>query len=75
MYMRILRIVRRHMAVQKLNPKDSKVGAEGVPNRGITLRAIVIGFLVIIPGVFWGVYGEVVSITDLTSTSLMMPKP
>jgi len=41
--------------------------------RGITVRAIIIGFLAIIPGVFWGVYGDVVSQTDLTSTSLMMP--
>ncbi len=31
------------------------------------------GFAAIIPGVFWGVYGDVVSQTDLTSTSLMMP--
>lgn len=41
--------------------------------RGITLRAVIIGFIAIIPGVFWGVYGDVVSQTDLTSTSLMMP--
>ncbi len=40
---------------------------------GITLRAVIIGFLAIIPGVFWGVYGDVISQTDLTSTSLMMP--
>lgn len=40
---------------------------------GITPRALIIGFLAIIPGVFWGVYGDVVSQTDLTSTSLMMP--
>ena len=40
---------------------------------GITPRALVIGFVAIIPGVFWGVYGDVVSQTDLTSTSLMMP--
>lgn len=40
---------------------------------GITLRSVVIGFVAIIPGVFWGVYGDVVSQTDLTSTSLMMP--
>lgn len=43
------------------------------PDRGVTLRAIIIGFIAIIPGVFWGVYGDVVSQTDLTSTSLMMP--
>lgn len=42
-------------------------------DRGITLRSIIIGFITIIPGVFWGVYGDVVSQTDLTSTSLMMP--
>lgn len=40
---------------------------------GITFRALIIGFFAIIPGVFWGVYGDVVSQTDLTSTSLMMP--
>lgn len=40
---------------------------------GITPRALIIGFVAIIPGVFWGVYGDVVSQTDLTSTSLMMP--
>lgn len=39
----------------------------------ITVRSIIIGFLATIPGVFWGVYGDVVSQTDLTSTSLMMP--
>jgi hypothetical protein len=43
------------------------------PDRGVTVRAIIIGFIAIIPGVFWGVYGDVVSQTDLTSTSLMMP--
>ena len=43
------------------------------PQRGVTLRAVIIGFVTIIPGVFWGVYGDVVSQTDLTSTSLMMP--
>jgi len=40
---------------------------------GITFRALIVGFFAIIPGVFWGVYGDVVSQTDLTSTSLMMP--
>jgi hypothetical protein len=40
---------------------------------GITFRALLIGFLAIVPGVFWGVYGDVISQTDLTSTSLMMP--
>jgi len=43
------------------------------PGSGITLRAVIVGFLAIIPGVFWGVYGDVRSQTDLTSTSLMMP--
>lgn len=47
---------------------------DGKPrDRGITWRAINIGFLAILPGVYWGVYGDVVSQTDLTSTSLMMP--
>jgi hypothetical protein len=41
--------------------------------KGVTTRAVIIGFLAIIPGVFWGVYGDVVSQTDLTSMSLMMP--
>lgn len=41
--------------------------------RGITPRAVIIGFIAIVPGVFWGVYGDVVSQTDLTSPSLMMP--
>lgn len=40
---------------------------------GMTIRSVLIGFLAIIPAVFWGVYGDVVSQTDLTSTSLMMP--
>lgn len=40
---------------------------------GITLRAIIIGFVCIVVGVLWGVFGDVVSQTDLTSTSLMMP--
>ncbi len=43
------------------------------PGVSITPRAVALGFLAIIPGVFWGVYGDVVSQTDLTSTSLMMP--
>lgn len=34
---------------------------------------MIIGLLAIIPATFWNVYGEVVSRTDLTSTSLMMP--
>ncbi len=43
------------------------------PDRGITYRALILGFITIVPGVFWGVYGDVVSQTDLTSMSLMMP--
>lgn len=47
---------------------------ETIPqDQGITFRSVIIGFAAIIPGVFWGVYGDVVSQTDLTSTSLMMP--
>lgn len=42
-------------------------------DQGISARSVLIGFFAIIPGVFWGVYGDVVSQTDLTSTSLMMP--
>ena len=42
-------------------------------DRGVTLRSIIIGFFAIIPAVWWGVYGDVISQTDLTSTSLMMP--
>ncbi len=60
------------MSVQRLAsvnaPDDTRPAA-----RGITARSIIIGFLATIPGVFWGVYGDVVSQTDLTSTSLMMP--
>lgn len=60
------------MSVQRLTsvnaPDDARPSA-----RGITLRCLIIGFLATIPGVFWGVYGDVVSQTDLTSTSLMMP--
>ena len=48
-------------------------GEAAYPDRGITLRAVIIGFIATIPGVFWGVYGDVISQTDLTSTSLMMP--
>lgn len=54
----------------------SAEGAEAggsLVERGVTARSIAIGFAAIIPGVFWGVYGDVVSQTDLTSTSLMMP--
>jgi len=43
------------------------------PERGITFRVVITGFVTIVPGVFWGVYGDVVSRTDLTSVSLMMP--
>ena len=41
--------------------------------RGITPRAVIIGLAAIVPATFWNVYGEVVSRTDLTSTSMMMP--
>ena len=54
----------------KVVETDSEAGKQG---SGITLRALIVGFLAIIPGVFWGVYGDVVSQTDLTSTSIMMP--
>lgn len=40
---------------------------------GVTPRSVIIGFLAIIPAVFWGVYGDVVSGTDMTSPSLMLP--
>lgn len=40
---------------------------------GFSIRAVILGFLLIIPNVFWTVYGEVISQTDLNSTSLMMP--
>lgn len=46
----------------------------GIPlERGVTARAVLIGFFCIVPAVFWGVYGDVVSQTDLTSTTVMMP--
>ena len=65
------------MAVEPYSPKFPEEAESAPdpaqPDRGITWRAVVIGFAAIIPGVFWGVYGDVVSQTDLTSTSLMMP--
>ena len=59
------------MAVE--TEQQESAAQEKAPERGITARAVIIGFVAIIPGVFWGVYGDVVSQTDLTSTSLMMP--
>jgi len=59
--------------IQEHDAAESNSQADGQQDRGITLRAIIIGFIAIIPGVFWGVYGDVISQTDLTSTSLMMP--
>lgn len=54
--------------------QESRPGSNAEqPHVGITPRAVIIGFVSIIPGVFWGVYGDVVSQTDLTSISLMMP--
>lgn len=59
---------------ENIHPEEPSAATEAaVADRGITLRAVLIGFIAIIPGVFWGVYGDVVSQTDLTSTSLMMP--
>ena len=55
------------MSIQKLTTVNAPSG------KGITLRCIIIGFFACLPAVFWGVYGDVVSQTDLTSTSLMMP--
>lgn len=43
------------------------------PQHGVTLRSVIIGFAAIVPGVFWGVYGDVVSQTDMMATSLMIP--
>ncbi|HEY3282559.1 MAG TPA: DUF6785 family protein [Armatimonadota bacterium] len=39
----------------------------------VTTRAVALGVVGTILCVYWNVYGEVVSQTDLTSTSLMMP--
>jgi len=60
---------------KKESPFPGLTVSEEAPqaDRGITPRCIILGFLAIIPAVFWGVYGDVVSQTDLTSTSLMMP--
>lgn len=58
---------------QQIPPVQTSTGEQVQPDSGITARAVILGFLAIIPGVFWGVYGDVVSQTDLTSTSLMMP--
>ncbi len=56
---------------QETEPGESAAGSRR--ESGITPRAVIVGFFAIVPGVFWGVYGDVVSQTDLTSTSLMMP--
>ncbi|MFQ3550104.1 MAG: DUF6785 family protein [Armatimonadota bacterium] len=63
------------MSVDNLEKERLEKASTNEPTQwhGITPRAIIIGFLAIIPGVFWGVYGDIVSQTDLTSTSLMMP--
>jgi len=64
------------MAIDLQQQQTDVIEHTAKPDRhesGITLRALLIGFVVIVPGVFWGVYGDVVSQTDLTSTSLMMP--
>lgn len=58
---------------QSVKSVEIPSGAAEPHGSGITFRALIIGFIAIIPGVFWGVYGDVVSQTDLTSTSLMMP--
>ncbi|MDH7481281.1 MAG: hypothetical protein QHH26_04785 [Armatimonadota bacterium] len=59
--------------LENLRIRGKDVGQDTMPDNGITVRAVVIGLIAIIPGVFWGVYGDVVSQTDLTSMSLMMP--
>lgn len=59
--------------IDRENQESNILGESETKSHGITLRSIIIGFIAIIPGVFWGVYGDVVSQTDLTSTSLMMP--
>ncbi len=70
------------MAAQQPSPSTATTEKREFPigtatltagGRGITLRAILIAIVCIIIGAFWGVYGDVVSQTDLTSTSLMMP--
>lgn len=70
------------MATQPQDVSRPTPGAKGFPfgapslatgGRGITARSIAIAFVCIIIGSFWGVYGDIVSQTDLTSTSLMMP--
>ncbi|MDI6829685.1 MAG: hypothetical protein QME62_14495, partial [Armatimonadota bacterium] len=64
------------MSIQQL--ENMQVGEkdavrDNITDSGITVRAVIVGLVAIIPGVFWGVYGDVVSQTDLTSMSLMMP--
>ncbi len=54
------------LLIQEANMKRS-------PAFGFSYRAIILGLLLIIPNVFWTIYGEVISQTDLNSTSLMMP--
>lgn len=58
---------------QKAVTDSVRLTNPGGSQKGVTPRAVVLGFLAIVPAVFWGVYGDVVSQTDLTSTSLMMP--
>ncbi len=44
-----------------------------VPKVNVSLRAMILGVIGILLCVYWNVYGEIVSQTDLSSTSLMMP--
>jgi len=43
------------------------------PRNPLSLRTVAIGVVGTVVCVYWNIYGEVVSQTDLTSTSLMMP--
>ncbi len=64
------------MAVNRQETEDytpESTKNETVHRKAITWRSIIFGLLGIFAGVWWGVYGDVVSQTDLTSTSLMIP--
>ncbi|MCA1597390.1 MAG: hypothetical protein LC772_13350 [Chloroflexi bacterium] len=66
-----LRII-NHVEIQSTEPSSSDCG-QAAPIAPITGRAVALGFVFIIVGCWWGVYGEVVSQTDLTSLGMMMP--
>ncbi len=59
--------------VDQDRPLEAPVSAGVSAPRAVTLRAVLLGVVGTVVSVYWNIYGEVVSQTDLTSTSLMMP--